>query len=85
MVEDGHRIGKGAGPDLDERNQDDDGDADGDDDGADDDDGVEPVAHEVEVKGKLVGKLDSHGHLIFFDHLLRENIKGWWANCTPYS
>ena len=67
MVEDGHRIGKGAGPDLHERNQDDDGD--------DDDNGVEPVAHEVEVKGKLVGKLDSYSHLIFFYHLGKSSIK----------
>ena len=66
FVEDGHRIGKGAGPDLNEKimfgswrswwwwdHQDN-----------EDHDDAQPVAHEVEMKGKLMGQLHSHGHLI---------------------
>ena len=29
-----------------------------------DHDDAQPVAHEVEMKGKLMGQLHSHGHLI---------------------
>ena len=61
-MEDGHRIGKGAGPDLNKKKSWLDH-GDDDDDDPDDPDDVQPVAHEVEVKGKLVGQLHSHSHL----------------------
>ena len=63
-MEDGQRIGNGAGPDLNEKKSClDNNDHDDDDDDHDDPDDVQPVAHEVEVKGKLVGQLYSHSHL----------------------